>query len=159
MVHLRVWWALCISPVRKQDLKYLHLCYWLVLRSGEGCELSWLSERALNQESVNDWAIPCSKGGMWSKSSLLCRLGAASAPAALLSFLQKDVKNWSSSSSDVNQKDLARKFLRLEGILFKGFFIIMLIFIKYYCMMVWVEIETWSVNLAMADSKCHLVWL
>lgn len=45
------------------------------------------------------------------QSSLLCRLGAVSAPTALLSFLQKNVKNGSSSSSDVNQRDLAGKLL------------------------------------------------
>lgn len=43
-----------MSQVRKKDLKYLHLGYWLVFRSEEGYELSWLFERALNQESVND---------------------------------------------------------------------------------------------------------
>lgn len=144
--HLSMWWAFWISRVGKKDFKYLHLGYWLVLRSEEGYEVSWLFERALNQESVNDWVSPWSKGEMWSKSSLLRRLGAASAPTALLSFLQKDVKNW--SSSDVNQRELGRKLLRLDGIFF--------FFFKYYCMMVWVEIDTWSGNSAMSDSKCNL---
>lgn len=149
-----MWWAFWISQVRQKDLKYLHLGYWLVLRSQEGSELSWLFERAPNQESVNDWVNPCSKWGMRSKSSLLCRLGAASAPTALLSLLEKNAKNWSSSSSDVNQKDLARKFLRLDGIFF-----IFLFFLKYYCMMVQVEIDIWSVNSATSDSKYSLVGL
>lgn len=121
---LSMWWDFWISRVRKKDLKHLHLGYWLVIRSEEGYKLSWLFERALNQESVNDWVNPCSKGAMWSKSSLLCRLGTVSAPTALLSFLQKDVKNWSSLSSDVNQRGLARKLLRLDGIFFFPFIII-----------------------------------